>query len=398
MLSVFVVSFVYAADKNFVSVLNGSSFTRNDTASLKSFSFIGQPVVFNTNDTVDLVSVSGFAASISNVKSSSITFVNQTSEEIFKDVNVPVKVKIDTVFGNITKVRYRIRQGTDSVFEDEIDYTGALGSSSVIFSTNVVFNRGEAENYIQVYAQATSGSEYTGGWSPEYTIRIDQSINSPIEITSPDSMTKMSSLDPIIKTTEFSLNHSTVTVSLYKGNSVITGEKLYEINLDTTTNLTYRMYDENLGAISYLNSDIITIYNEEKSLNIPTKLQEGKEYTLSISANDETRTLTFKALSGGVANVLTYPSPFNPKKENIKIRYLLAKDSRVTIKLYDKAGKIVCKLIQSESRNAGTNEEQWNGKNYAAETLATGAYIVEIIAKSSTGEDRKYTALAIVGK
>lgn len=118
MLSVFVVSFVYATDKNFVSVLNGSSFTRNDTASLKSFSFIGQPVVFNTNDTVDLVSSSGFASSISNVKSSSITFVNQTSEEIFKDVEIPVKVKIDTVFGNITKVRYRIRQGSDSIFED----------------------------------------------------------------------------------------------------------------------------------------------------------------------------------------------------------------------------------------------------------------------------------------
>jgi flagellar hook assembly protein FlgD len=72
----------------------------------------------------------------------------------------------------------------------------------------------------------------------------------------------------------------------------------------------------------------------------------------------------------------------------------LAKDSRVTIKLYDKAGKIVCKLIQSEPRSAGTNEEEWDGRNYAGETLATGAYIVEIIANG----DRRYTALAIVGK
>jgi len=73
---------------------------------------------------------------------------------------------------------------------------------------------------------------------------------------------------------------------------------------------------------------------------------------------------------------------------------LLAKDSRVTIRLYDKAGKVVCKLIQSEPRSAGTNEEEWDGRNYAGETLATGAYIVEIIANG----DRRYTALAIVGK
>ena len=72
----------------------------------------------------------------------------------------------------------------------------------------------------------------------------------------------------------------------------------------------------------------------------------------------------------------------------------MAKDSNVTIKIYDKAGKIVSKIIQSEFRPAGTNEEEWDGRNYAGSTLATGAYIVEIIANG----DRRYTALAIVGK
>ena len=73
---------------------------------------------------------------------------------------------------------------------------------------------------------------------------------------------------------------------------------------------------------------------------------------------------------------------------------MLGKTSNVKIRLYDKAGKVVCKLVDGEQRSAGTNEEEWDGKNYAGETLATGAYIVEIIA----GSDRRYTALAIVGK
>ena len=49
-------------------------------------------------------------------------------------------------------------------------------------------------------------------------------------------------------------------------------------------------------------------------------------------------------------------------------------------------------------RLAGTNEEEWDGKNYAGEILATGPYICEIITKGADGEARRYTALAIVGK
>ena len=77
---------------------------------------------------------------------------------------------------------------------------------------------------------------------------------------------------------------------------------------------------------------------------------------------------------------------------------MLAKDSKVKIRLYDKAGKIVCKLLDNVNQRAGTNEVEWDGKNYAGDTLATGAYICEIIAKASDGEHRRYTALAIVGK
>jgi len=155
------------------------------------------------------------------------------------------------------------------------------------------------------------------------------------------------------------------------------------------------LYKTEKGKISYVHSDIASQLE-----SVPKTLDNNTTYTLVIkSQNNDSSTINrdyviFKTLSGGVADILTYPSPFNPKRQKVKIRYLLAKTSNVTIRLYDKAGKVVCKLVDGEQRSAGTNEEEWDGRNYAGETLATGAYIVEIIA----GSDRRYTALAIVGK
>lgn len=398
-LFVFIVSLIYAEPNSasFVSVLNGSS-TKVDQ-NLSSSVFVGQAIVFETKDTKDLVATSGFASTILKVNSNNITFINQTEDKVFEYIKIPVKVKIETTVGKITKVRYKISQGGEENWEDEIDYyegSEMAGSSTFEFSKDILFTKGKSENYIKVYAQYTDGTEYGSSWSPAYTIKINN--NDEIEFISPDRLTKLSSLNPKIQTNEFSLILSTVTVSFFEGNSDILGTRLYEIKLDTTTNEDYKMYNESLGKISYLNSEVIKKYNEKEGTTIPETLKENQEYTLKIESNKGTDTVIFKAIGGGVADILPYPSPFNPNKEKVKIRYLIAKDSRVTIKLYDKAGKIVCKLIQSEHRNAGTNEEEWDGKNYAGEKLATGAYIVEIVAKSSGGEDRRYTALAIVGK
>lgn len=390
-------SFAFADDKNFVSVLNGSQ-TASQTNS-KSYTFVGQPVVFDTNDSIDYISQSAFASVISRVQSSSITFTNNTEDIVFTDIEIPVKVNIVTNYGTLNKVRYRISQGSGGIWEDEIDYSIGSNLTEVDFSKTISFSKGYSENYVQIYAQykGSSDSDYGGSWSPAYSIKISTALSDIISFTSPDPLTKVASLDPVVQTTNFSLNLTTATVSLYEGDFA-SGTPLYEIELTTTTNVDYKMYNEEESRISYSNSDVIKIYNEKHGSTLPTKLTQNKNYTFKVSSSNGDDTVTFKAVGDGVGDIVTYPSPFNPKKEKIKIRYLLAKDSRVTIKLYDKAGKIVKKLIQSESKSAGTNEEEWDGRNYAGETLATGAYICEIIANSSDGEHRRYTALAIVGR
>ena len=213
---------------------------------------------------------------------------------------------------------------------------------------------------------------------------------------SPDKVSKTASTDPKIETTKYSIDFTTATIILYEGSTSGTIISSVTVSADSEYK---ELYKDN--KISFKYSDFAKKYNDEHpSAKIPTTLTNNKTYTLVIESKNngsetiETDSVEFKALSGGVADILPYPSPFNPNKEKVKIKYVLANDAKVTIRLYDKAGKLVCKLLDNEQRSAGTNEEEWDGRNYAGSTLATGAYIIEINANG----DRRYTALAIVGK
>ena len=397
--------FTYAADSNFVTILSGAN-TVTDSGKT-SYSFVGQPVVFDTVESTDYVSKSAFASVFYISQSSSITFTNNTSTENFSDIVVPLNVTIKSSGQNITKVRYRIWEGENADWNDynkspELNYEGFTPGTTVEFSTNVAFSQGKTINSFMVYAQLgdDSGSKR---WSDAYTVRISSSLSEIIKITSPDPLTKLSSIDPLVETTEYSANLTTAKVTLYKGTT--SGSKLYSVIASTYTEPSenkYEIYDTTKGKISFTYSEFAKLYNAnlpDGASEIPTTLTQNGTYTLELVSVNGSDTVTFKALSGGVADILTYPSPFNPNKEKIKIRYLLAKDSKVKIRLYDKAGKIVCKLIDNVNQRAGTNEVEWDGRNYAGDILATGAYIVEIIAKASDGgEHRRYTALAIVGK
>ncbi|MDD5102741.1 MAG: FlgD immunoglobulin-like domain containing protein, partial [Endomicrobiaceae bacterium] len=281
----------------------------------------------------------------------------------------------------------------------EITYYDNLLSTSttILFNENVAFTDGEKVNKITIYAMI--GDNEDKGWSDEYTIKTE-GLSSAVNILSPDPLTKISTLDPQIETSEFDIKLTSVTVTLYKGTTL--GVKLYSVAVSSTSQ-EYSIFNSTTSKINYLNSDIIKEYNTKESKSIPTTLANNTKYTLYIEFSKSLYspvTFEFTALGGGVADILTYPSPFNPNKEKIKIRYILSDESRVTIKLYNKAGKIVKNLVQSsyDYGKVGTNEIEWDGRNYAGEKLATGVYICEIIANSSNGEHRRYTALAIVGR
>ena len=132
------------------------------------------------------------------------------------------------------------------------------------------------------------------------------------------------------------------------------GQTWYEfnsgINNSTVLSLTYNSKDDILFAGTYGNGVFRTV----------------KKIT---SVNDEQN----KIFENHYLNQ-NYPNPFNASTE---IKYTLAKDSYVTVKVYDMLGTEVTALV-SEPQTAGNYEVNFNANN-----LSSGVYIYRITASKN---------------
>ena len=94
-----------------------------------------------------------------------------------------------------------------------------------------------------------------------------------------------------------------------------------------------------------------------------------------------------------------YPNPFNPETW---IPYQLAVDAKITIRIYDTAGKIVRTLF-SGHQTAGyyitrNRAAYWDGRNEFGEAVASGVYIYELVASRSGDRSYKQTKRLVVLK
>jgi len=69
-----------------------------------------------------------------------------------------------------------------------------------------------------------------------------------------------------------------------------------------------------------------------------------------------------------------YPNPFNPSTE---IKYQLAQEARVTLKIYNMNGQLVNTLID-ENKPAGYYTAQWDGLSNSGFKVSSGLYLYEI--------------------
>ena len=79
-----------------------------------------------------------------------------------------------------------------------------------------------------------------------------------------------------------------------------------------------------------------------------------------------------------------YPNPFNLKTS---IRYSLARDCHVELKIYNISGQLV-KTLVDEHQKAGTHIVNWDGTNDKAESVSSGIYFYQLKAKGYTGVKR----------
>ncbi len=68
------------------------------------------------------------------------------------------------------------------------------------------------------------------------------------------------------------------------------------------------------------------------------------------------------------------PNPFNPHTE---IRFDLPASGRVSVRIYDLAGRLVCTLLDGD-RPAGPGHVSWDGRDAAGRAVAAGAYLCRL--------------------
>lgn len=79
-----------------------------------------------------------------------------------------------------------------------------------------------------------------------------------------------------------------------------------------------------------------------------------------------------------------YPNPFNP---TTTIKYQLAKESKVSIRIYNILGQEVNRIVSGELP-AGFHQIVWNGRNKQNNLVSSGVYIYRIEARSLDGSQK----------
>ena len=122
-------------------------------------------------------------------------------------------------------------------------------------------------------------------------------------------------------------------------------------------------------------------------------LERNTDYFWRVTALFPTNAATSESWSFRVQPELTlvgvtnYPNPFNPNREETKIRYRLSSDAdEVKIRIYDLTGSLVTEL-DGTTNGEGTsvwqkyNDVSWDGRNGRGDLVVNGIYPFEVTAR-----------------
>jgi len=189
---------------------------------------------------------------------------------------------------------------------------------------------------------------------------------------------------------DFGLRANPSSINIDNGNvatfrAVIPAVKLYTNNVTFSATVTPTPAAGSL-TVSFPNGNTLSSYPD--SLLVRVYAAAGTTsgaYTVTITGKGPNGTPIHKrdvALNVGLVGVTSidelapayeltqnYPNPFNP---GTVIKYSVANDDFVSIKVYDATGKFVASLV-NEKKNAGSHTVNFNGSN-----LSSGMYFYKI--------------------
>ena len=115
-----------------------------------------------------------------------------------------------------------------------------------------------------------------------------------------------------------------------------------------------------------------------------------KVLTLVLTFHGDVSVTSIKISYSG-EGVIGYPSPFMPAINTLNIAYDLPNDAIVTLKIYDRRGRLVKTILEDYFVNAkGSSKEnpsQWDGKNSNGSIVSSGIYIIFLNVKFSNSDN-----------
>jgi len=94
-----------------------------------------------------------------------------------------------------------------------------------------------------------------------------------------------------------------------------------------------------------------------------------------------------------ISGPLNFP---NPLKDKTTFTYQLSRTvDDVSISIYTKSGRLICRVQDCSSRK-GYNEQEWDGRDWNGSRLANGVYFYKILVKDDGDQLQAYGRLAIL--
>ncbi|MDR2192642.1 MAG: hypothetical protein LBO62_07185 [Endomicrobium sp.] len=376
-----VCAFAQGAPQGDAALSNGGTLSENDK--YNHISSINSGIVFaDALQTLDYRMDTGILARF-EPNSDKIQFSTPTTKVM---LGSPISINIETSAGNLRQVDYRISTGAvPSDYYPDIPYiliwssasaetNLSSGTFSVVpqFDTTTVY-------YVEWYAQNTEGDWRT------YTISVEAVAGVIANIIRPlpeEYVSRRPEIEVYIETNKTFKLSNDVKMSLFNG-GVCISSTFYKSTDDTersSATVKFRYNDAQLGL-----NTTYTLKVEVSDTDNPPKTT-ATEVTFHTVKHE------------GLYQFLPYPSPYNPNLGvPFKIKYAIGEDSQVDVNIYDRAGKLVSRVVPSLKQIAGEYVVDWNARSYAGDNLANGVYICEIKAKGSK-EERKYISFAILRK
>jgi hypothetical protein len=376
-----------------VSISNGSAMETNVAENYTHISSVNSGITYQGGDrvtpdySVGTGVLSSFLYSSSDIFFTNVIPVDGSTATMTTQT---IGITVNTLQGNVRQIKYRIMQDLNQDIVRDTPYkvvysswdAGVQVGNTIAVSVLTSNELRPGVNYIQWFAQNTVDLADSGKKDQIFTLYVnnnerDLKILQPIQVAAKN---------PIIKAEVYSaygFSESSVTIKMFSGESTAAIPISVESGIGKFKDKDGKRFLE----YKYTTASLV---NEQK-------------YTLLIVFTDnkgefKSNSVTFTANTDPVAQLLPYPSPYNPNLgKPMKIKYVLSEDASVTINIYDRAGKFVSKAVSNERGFEGSNYAEWNSKGYSGDNLANGIYICEIIADSGK-ENRRYRSFAILRK